>query len=129
MTGTSFINRSQTEVFGEAFGITFIEDCFKVGNWDLVKSFCLYQGCRYSHHLSVTEGRFLGRSGEGGKLVLGLLWPLFGGLNHLPGVSGHRRSSDDSGMLPVSPALLEGIPHVECERLQRLLAVPPLHPT
>ena len=48
----------------------------------------------------MTEGRFLGRRGEGGELVLGLLWPLFGGLNHLPGVSGHRQSSDGSGMLP-----------------------------
>ena len=99
MTGTSFINRSQTEAFGEAVGITFIVDCLKEGNWDLVKSFCLYQGRRYSPHLPVTEGRFLGRRGEGGELVLGLLWPLFGGLNHLPGVSGHRRSSDGSGML------------------------------
>ena len=100
MTGTSFINRSQTEVFGEAVGITFIVDCLKEGNRDLVKSFCLYQGCRYSHHLPVTEGRFLGWRGEGGELVLGLLLLFFGGLNQLPGVSGHRRSSDGSDMLP-----------------------------
>ena len=99
VTGTFFINRSQTEVFGEAVGITFIVDCLKEGNRDLVKSVCLYQGHCYSHHLPVTEGRFLGRRGEGGELVLGLLWPLFGGLNHLPGVSGHRQSSDGSGVL------------------------------
>ena len=92
MTGTSFIDRSQTEVYGEAVGITFIDDCLKEGNRDLVKSFCLYSGCRYSHNRPVTEGRFLGQRGEGGELVLGLLWPLFGGLNHLPGVSGQRRS-------------------------------------
>ena len=53
----------------------------------------------YSHHLPVVGGRFLGRRGEGGELVLGLLWPRAGGLNHLPGVSGHRRSSDGSGWL------------------------------
>ena len=96
MTGTSFIIRSQTEVFGEAVRITFIDDCLKEGNRDLVKGFCLYQGLRYSHHLPVTEGPFL----EGGELVLSLLWPLFGGLNHWLGVAGHRRSSDGSGMLP-----------------------------
>ena len=90
---------SQTEVFGEAVGITFIVDCLKEGNRDLVKSFCLYQGRHYSNHLPKTEGRFLGRRGEGGELVLGLLWPLFGGLNHLLGVSGHRRSSDGSEFL------------------------------
>ena len=27
VTRTSFINRSQAEVFGEAVGITFIDDC------------------------------------------------------------------------------------------------------
>ena len=48
----------------------------------------------------MTEDHFLGRRGEGGELVLGLLWPCFGGLNHLPGVSGQQRSSDGSGMLP-----------------------------
>ena len=54
---------------------------------------------RYSHHLPAGDGRFLGRREEGGELVLGLLWPLVGGLNHLPGVSGHRRGSDGSGGL------------------------------
>ena len=54
---------------------------------------------RYSHHLPAGDGRFLGRRGEGGELVLGLLWPRAGGLNHLPGVSGHWRGSDCSGGL------------------------------
>ena len=54
---------------------------------------------RYSHHLLAGDGRFLGWRGEGGELVLGLLWPRAGGLNHLPGVSGHRRGSDCSGWL------------------------------
>ena len=54
---------------------------------------------RYSHHLPAGDGRFLGRCGEGGELVLGLLWPRAGGLNHLPGVSGHRQGSDCSGWL------------------------------
>ena len=54
---------------------------------------------RYSHHLPAGDGRFLGRRGEGGELVLGLLWPSAGGLNHLLGVSGHRRGSDCSGWL------------------------------
>ena len=56
---------------------------------------------RYSHHLLAGDGRFLGRREEGGELVLGLLWPRAGGLNHLPvpGVSGHRRGSDCSGWL------------------------------
>ena len=56
-------------------------------------------GCRYSHHLPAVDGRFLGQRGEGGELVLGLLWPRAGGLNHLPGVSGHWRGSDGSGWL------------------------------
>ena len=54
---------------------------------------------RYSHHLPAGDGCFLGRHGERGELVLGLLWPLDGGLNHLSGVSGHRRGSDCSGGL------------------------------
>ena len=54
---------------------------------------------RYSNHLPAGDGRFLGQRGEGGELVLGLFWPLDGGLNHLPGVSGHRRGSDGSGGL------------------------------
>ena len=58
MTGTSFVDRSQTEVYGEAVGITFIDECFKEENRDLVKSFCLYSGRHYSHHLPVTEGCF-----------------------------------------------------------------------
>ena len=45
---------------------------------------------RYSHHLPAGDGRFLGRHGGGGELVLGLLWSRDGGLNHLPGVSGLR---------------------------------------
>ena len=44
---------------------------------------------RYSHNLPAGDGRFLGRRGEGGELVLGLLWPRAGGLNQLPGVSRH----------------------------------------
>ena len=56
---------------------------------------------RYSHHLPAGDGRFLGRRGGGGELVLGLLWPRTGGLNHLPGVSGHWRGSDCSGGLLV----------------------------
>ena len=56
---------------------------------------------RYSHHLPAADGRFLGRRGEGGELVLGLLWPLDGGLNHLPDVFGHWRGSDCSGVLEV----------------------------
>ena len=45
------------------------------------------------------DGRFLGRRGEGGELVLGLLWPRTGGWNHLPGVSGHWPGSKGSGVL------------------------------
>ena len=47
----------------------------------------------------MAEGRFLGRHGEGGELVLVLFCPCAGGLNHLPGVSRHRRGSDGSGLL------------------------------
>ena len=65
---------------------------------DLVAILFIPEGC-YSHHLPAEGGRFLGRHGEGGELVLGLLWPLAGGLNHLPGVSGHWRGSDGSGVL------------------------------
>ena len=54
---------------------------------------------RHSHHLPAGDGRFLGRRGEGEELVLGLLWPLDGGLNHLPGVFRHWRGSDCSGGL------------------------------
>ena len=54
---------------------------------------------RYSHHLLAGDGRFLGWRGEGGELVLGPLWSLDGGLNHLPGVSRHRRGSDCFGGL------------------------------
>ena len=53
----------------------------------------------YSHHLPVEDGRFLGRRGQGGELVLGLLWPRAGGRNHLPGVSGHWRGLEGSGVL------------------------------
>ena len=99
MTGTSFINRSQTRVLGRQSGSPLLPTAYWKGNRDLVKVSCLYQGRRYSYHLPETEGRFLGRCGEGGELVLILLWPHAGGLNHLPGVSGHRRSSDGSGLL------------------------------
>ena len=47
----------------------------------------------------MVDGRFLGRRGEERELVLGLLWSRAGALNHLPGVSGHRRGSDSSGWL------------------------------
>ena len=53
----------------------------------------------YSRHLPAGDGRFLERRGEGGELVLGLLRSRAGGLNHLPGVSGHRRGSNCSGWL------------------------------
>ena len=99
MTGTSFINRSQKGVLGRQSGSPLLLTAYWKGNWDLVKISCLYQGCRYSHHLPETEGGFLGQRGEGGELVLILLWPCARGLNHLPGVSGHRRSSDGSGLL------------------------------
>ena len=56
-------------------------------------------GGRYSHHLPVEDGRFLGRCVEGGELVLGLFEPRTGGWNHLPGVSGHWRGSEGSGVL------------------------------
>ena len=92
VTGTSFINRSLKGV-GRAVGFTFIIDCYWVGNQDLVKVSCLYWGCRYSHHLPEVDGRFLGWRGEGGEVVLVLLWPCAGGQNHLLGVSGHRHGS------------------------------------
>ena len=66
---------------------------------DLVKVLCLYVVSHYSPHLPAGDGCFLGRRGEGGELVLGLLWPHAGGLNHLPGVDGHWRGSDCSGWL------------------------------
>ena len=46
------------------------------------------------------EGRFLGWRGEGGELVLGLLWPLLGGLDPLVGKSVYWRGSDGSGRPP-----------------------------
>ena len=45
------------------------------------------------------DGRFLGRRGEGGELVLGLFEPRTGGWNCLPGMSGHWRGSEGSGVL------------------------------
>ena len=45
------------------------------------------------------DGCSLGRRGEGGELVLGLFEPRTGGWNHLPGVSGHWRGSEGSGVL------------------------------
>ena len=89
----------KTEGYGEAVGISFIDDCCKEGNRDLIKSFCLYLGRRYSHHLPGMEGCFLGRRG-GGELVLVLLWPLLGGLDPLLGISVYRRGSDGSGRPP-----------------------------
>ena len=84
---------------GGQSGSPLFTDYYWVGNQDLVKVSCLYWGCRYTHHLPEAEGRFLGRLGEGGELVLVLLWPRAGGLNHLPGVSKHRRGSDGFGLL------------------------------
>ena len=86
-----------------AVGTSFIEDCFiQVGlGIRISSSFFVYKVSRYSHHLPAGDGRFLGWRGEGGELVLGLLWPLDGGLNHLPGVSGHWQGSDCSGLLQV----------------------------
>ena len=85
-----------------AVGTSFIEDCFiQVGlGIRISSSFFVYMESSYSHHLLAGDGRFLGRR-EGGELVLGLLWPLDGGLNHLPGISGHWRGSDCSGVLLV----------------------------
>ena len=54
---------------------------------------------RYSHHLPKKDECFLGRHGEGGEVDLGLLEPRTGGRNHLPGVSGHWRGSEGSGVL------------------------------
>ena len=56
-------------------------------------------GGRYSHHLPAEDGRFLGRCGEGGELVLGLFEPRTGGWNYLPGVSGHWFGSEGSEVL------------------------------
>ena len=56
-------------------------------------------GGRYSRHLPAEDGRFLGRRGEGGELVLGLFEPHTGGWNHLPGMSGHWFGSEGSGAL------------------------------
>ena len=73
VTGSSFINRSQTGVLGRQSGSPLLLTAYWRGNRDLVKISCLYQGRRYSHHLPETEGCFLGRCGEGGELVLVLL--------------------------------------------------------
>ena len=54
---------------------------------------------RYSHHLPREDECFLGQRGEGGEVDLGLLEPREGGWNHLPGVSGHWRFSESSGVL------------------------------
>ena len=97
MTGTSFIDRSLRRV-GRAVGITFISDCYWVGIRISSRFLFILEG-RYSHHLPAEDGRFLGRRGEGGELVLGLFWPRAGGRNHLSGVSGHWRGSDGSGLL------------------------------
>ena len=129
MTGTSFINRSQTGALGRQLGSPLLLTAYWKGNRDLVKISCLYQGHRYSHHLPETEGCFLGRRGEGGELVLVLLWPCAGGLNHLPGVSGHRRSSDGSGLLLGISRTTGGRSARGMREVAGLLAVPPLCPT
>ena len=94
-----FLYWKVTERVGRAVGITFITESYFVGNQDFVKVSCLYYGCRYSHHLPVAEGRFLGRREEGGELVLILFWPRAGGRSHAPGVFGYRHGSDGSGLL------------------------------
>ena len=76
---------------GGQLGLPLILTVYSGRDRDFVKVLCLYLVSRYSHHLLVGDGRFLGRYGEGGALVLGLLWPRAGGLNHLLGVSGHWR--------------------------------------
>ena len=94
VTGNSFICWSLARV-GRVFRITFIWDYQeRVRDKDLVT----VEGC-YSHHLPKEDDCFLGRRGEGGELDLGLLEPCTGGRNHLPGVSGHWRGSEGSGVL------------------------------
>ena len=87
-----------------------MEDCLlQVGlGIRISSSFFVYTVSRYTHLLPARDGRFLGRRGGGGELVLGLLWPRDGGLNHLPGVSGHWRGSDCSGGLLAISRTTEG---------------------
>ena len=101
MTGTSFIDRSLRGLGGQSNHLYFrLLLGRESGSRSLFIFFFFFiLGGRYSHHLPAAEGRFLGRHGEGGELVLGLFWPRAGGRNHLPGVSGHRRGSDGSGPL------------------------------
>ena len=87
-----FLYRQVTERVGRAVGIIFITDCYWVGNQDLVKVF-VYTMEAITHTICQR------RRGEGGELVLVLFWPRAGGRNHLPGVSGHQRGSDGSGLL------------------------------
>ena len=82
---------------GGQSGFPLLRTDFSGRDRDSVKFLCLYLVSCYSHHLPAGDGRFLGRRGEGGELVLGLLWPRAGGLNHLPGVCGHWQGSDCSG--------------------------------
>ena len=69
----------------------------------------------------------IGRRGEGGELVLVLLWPQAGGLNQVYPGTGEAQTALDGCW--VFPGLLEGSPHVECGRMQGLLAVLPLRLT
>ena len=97
MTGTSFIDRSLRRV-GRAVGITFISDYYWVGIRISSRFLFILEG-HYWHHLPAEDGRFLGRCGEGGELVLGLFWLRAGGWNPLLGVLGHWCGSDGSGLL------------------------------
>ena len=74
---------------GRAVGITFIYD-YQERARDKVLVISVY---------TAEDGHFLGRRGEGGELVLGLIEPRTGGRNHLPGVSGHWLGSEGSGVL------------------------------
>ena len=103
MTGTSFINRSPEGHWEGSQDFLYLRTAYSGRDRDLVKFLCLYVVSRYSHHPPAGDRRFLGRRGEGGELVLGLLWLHAGGLNHLPGASGHWRGSDCSeGLLAIS---------------------------
>ena len=78
MTGTSFINRSLEGHWGGQSGWPLLLIAYSDRDKDFVKVLCLYLVSHYSRHLPAGDGRFLGRSGEGGELVLGLLWPRAG---------------------------------------------------
>ena len=74
MTGTSFINRSQTEVFGEAFRITFIEDCLKEGNRDLTKSFLSISGAPLLAPSASDRGSLSRRRRAGPRSLVAPFW-------------------------------------------------------